>query len=288
MNAIPTSKPSRPPLPELLLPVLLALAAAGCAPGEERLEITGSSTLAPLFNALGERYEEHTGTRVDVQSGGTGRGINDVATGMAPLAMASRRLTAEERDAGLREAVIGRDAVVPIVHADNPVGTLTDQQVMDTFRGNSSHWPESTNEEQRGSGKGPPVTVVNKSEGRATLAAFLEHFALENSEISADIVAGENEQVIRSVAGNPGAIGYVSLAPALAAERRGDISRVALEGQEASVQAVREDRYPLVRDLVLVTPEKPDALTRDFMDFIREPEQQELISDHSFIPVGQE
>lgn len=154
-------------LPALAGALFLALALAGCSGRDDSLEITGSSTMAPLFSEFARRYEEQTGTRVDIQSGGTGRGINDVASGMAQLGMASRRLHPDERENGLAETLVARDAIVLVVHRDNPVSTLSRERLVNIFRGDSGHWPEA-----EWPGAGRSITVVNKSSGRATLETF--------------------------------------------------------------------------------------------------------------------
>jgi phosphate transport system substrate-binding protein len=44
---------------------------------EERLVLTGSSTVAPLVLEIGKRFEkQNPGVRIDVQTGGSCRGIN--------------------------------------------------------------------------------------------------------------------------------------------------------------------------------------------------------------------
>ena len=55
------------------------------------------------------------------------------------------------------------------------------------------------------------MTVVNKAEGRSTLELFLDYFKLKSPDVQADVVIGDNEQGIKTVAGNPNAIGYVSI-----------------------------------------------------------------------------
>ena len=48
--------------------------------------------------------------------------------------------------------------------------------------------------------------MVNKAEGRSTLELFLHHFGLKNSEIKAQVVIGDNQQGIKTVAGNVNAM----------------------------------------------------------------------------------
>ena len=85
-----------------------------------QLIVTGSSTIAPLAGEIAKRFEqEHPGTRIDVQSGGSSRGIADVRRGMADIGMVSRQLNPDEND--LVGYPIARDGVAVILHRDNPL-----------------------------------------------------------------------------------------------------------------------------------------------------------------------
>lgn len=51
-----------------------------------KLVLTGSSTVAPLVAEIAKRYEmEHPEARIDVQTGGSSRGITDVCQGTADI-----------------------------------------------------------------------------------------------------------------------------------------------------------------------------------------------------------
>ena len=64
-----------------------------------KLILTGSSTVAPLANEIAKRFEQqHPGVRVDVQTGGSSRGIVDARRGTADIGMASRALAGDESD----------------------------------------------------------------------------------------------------------------------------------------------------------------------------------------------
>ncbi len=103
-----------------------------------------------------------------------------------------------------RSFSIARDGVTIILNKDNPLPALSDKQVVDIYTGKIKNWKEVK-------GKDAPITVVNKAEGRSTLELFTHYFKLKNSDIKAQVVIGDNEQGIKTVAGNPNAIGYVSI-----------------------------------------------------------------------------
>src|SRR6185503_4103802 len=95
--------------------VALVLAIFGCKPAEAgKLVLTGSSTVAPLAAEIGKRFESlHPGVRVDVQSGGSGRGITDSRQGLADIGLVSRALKDDEKD--LLSFPIANDGVCVIL-----------------------------------------------------------------------------------------------------------------------------------------------------------------------------
>src|SRR5437763_1664948 len=75
---------------------------------KDKVVLTGSSTVAPLASEIGKRFEtKRPGLRVDVQSGGSSRGVADATQGLADIGMVSRALNEEEK--ALNAFTIARD-----------------------------------------------------------------------------------------------------------------------------------------------------------------------------------
>ena len=257
--------------------VLLAVMVAGCDSGADKLVVTGSSTLAPVITEVAARFEEQTGMQVNVQSGGSGRGINDVRQGLADIGMVSRALDESEQD--LDATVVARDGIALIVHEDNPLEGINADQVRALYTGGIDNWRAL-------GGPDRPVTVINKSSGRATLTRFLEFFELNNRAVEPDMIIGENQQGIQAVASDPAAIGYVSIGAAEYEAGAGtSIWLLALNGVEASTEAVARGRYPLGRDLSLVTTGERGARVQRFLDYAGSAAVRDLYRDHYFAPL---
>ncbi|TXI20816.1 MAG: phosphate ABC transporter substrate-binding protein [Nitrosomonas sp.] len=245
----------------------------------QRLVVTGSSTLAPLVNEIARRFESaHPGMRIDVQTGGSSRGITEVRQGIAAIGMVSRALKPDEGD--LRAYAIAQDGIGIIVHAGNRVAGLSRDHVADIFTGNITRWKVLD-------GTGARITVIHKAEGRSTLELFLDYIRRKNSEIKPHIIIGDNAQGIKAVAGNPHAIGYVSIGAAEFEIRRGlPLRLLPLDGIAASVETVRQGVFPLSRPLNLVTLGEPQGLASQFIEFARSPQVHDLVETQYFIPVN--
>lgn len=131
----------------------------------QKLVLTGANTIAPLAGELARRFEPlHPGVRVDVQTRGSARGINDARKGIADIGMVSRALKPDEKY--LHAYAIALDGVGIIVHVSNRIPALSRRQTIDIYTGQIVNWKVV-------GGSDAPITVVNKAEGRSTLELFL-------------------------------------------------------------------------------------------------------------------
>ena len=259
--------------------IVLGISGLTCAnAASERLVLTGSSTVAPLVGEMARRFETmNPGVRIDVQTGGTSRGINDTRNGTADIGMVSRALKPDETD--LHAFTIALDGISIILHANNRVTTLNKQQIVDIYTGKITNWKSVGGADAR-------ITVVNKAEGRSTLELFLHYLELKNSQIKPHAIIGDNPQGIKTVAGNPNAIGYVSIGAAeYEAERGVPIKLLPLDGVDAAIANVRNGTFPLSRPLNLLTSREPQGLARRFIEFVRSLQAHDLVEALYFVPV---
>jgi phosphate transport system substrate-binding protein len=274
----------------LLLPALCLVAGCssrGASPvnnvGERsnglsgKLVLTGSSTVAPLASEIAARFEEqHPDVRIDVQTGGSSRGIADAISGIADIGMASRNLAEDEQE--LQPHQVAIDGIALIVHQDNPVESLSREQVVDIYLDKINSWADV-------GGNDEEIVVANKAEGRGTLEVFCNHFGLDHAAIKADVIVGENQQAIKTVAGNPLAIGYVSIGAAEYEAAHGTpIKLLAADGIPAGRETVMSGEYPITRPLLLVTKGETDPLAKAFLEFALSPNVDDLIEAQSFVP----
>lgn len=243
----------------------------------QRLVLTGSSTIAPLALEIAKRYELlHPDIRIDVQTGGSSRGIADVRRGIADIGMASRALKKSESD--IQAHCIARDGVCLILHADNPIQSLSDQDIVDIYTNKINNWQEL-------GGDDAAIVVVSKAEGRATLEVFLEYFALQNPNIQADVIIGDNEQGIKTVIGNVHAIAYVSIGTAeYNSEHAMPIKLLPVAAVPASTATLGDGTFPIARPLNMLTSGKVSDLAQEFITFCQSAAVHDLIKAQYFVP----
>ncbi len=247
-----------------------------------KLTVTGSSTVAPLAAEIAKRFEtEYPEVRIDVQTGGSSRGIADALSGVADLGMASRAMKTDEEGQGLIGHRLAVDGVSIIVNSENSIDGLTKQQVVQLFTGEITNWSDL-------GGSDAEVVVVNKAEGRATLEVFLNHFELKNEQIQADVVVGDNQHGIKTVAWNPLAIGYVSIGAAQSEADLGTpIRLVPVDGVEPTAANVASGRFEVTRPLLIVSKGEPVGLAAAFLEYAMSPTVHDLIKAQGFETVAQ-
>ncbi len=168
------------------------------------------------------------------------------------------------------------DGISIILHKKNSVTSLSDEQIIRIYKGAIENWADV-------GGESRPITVVNKAEGRSTLGLFLDYFSLKNSQIKADIIIGDNQQGIKTVAGNPGSIGYASIGTAAYEEAQGTpIKLLSMADEPATVEAVASGRYPLTRELNLVVKTPPSGLVKVFIAYAQSAAVHDLIEAQFF------
>lgn len=257
----------------------LLLSGAAVAAEPVLITATGSSTIAPLMAEIGKSFEKaNPHVRVDVQSGGTSRGIADVRQGSARIGMVSRAMHAKEAD--LQAALIARDGVGMVVHKSNPVKMLTREQVIAIYTGKTKNWKDV-------GGPNLPITVISKADGRSTLEVFSEYFGLNSRTIKAQIIIGDNAQEIRTISTSKGAIGYVSIGSAEYEAKNGaPIKLVQLDKFVPSTAAVASGQYPMARDLNLVYRKPLSKDESALIAFAGSPAARREIESQFFIPVN--
>lgn len=252
---------------------------APAANGAARVTVVGASTISPLLAEIAKVYEQqHPGMRIEVQAGGSARGVLDVRSGAADIGMVSRRLAPDEKD--LESVLIGMDGIAIIVNRANPVAGFTRDDIIGIYSGRIRNWKEL-------GGADLPILVVSKAEGRSTLEIFSHYFGLPYRNISAQVIIGDNQQGIETVARSPAAIAYVSIGTAeYEAEHGSAIRLVPLDGHVPTTAAVASGNYPISRELNLVYQPTLSAPLRAFVAFAHSDAVTGLVRKQYFVPVG--
>src|SRR2546422_3161630 len=251
--------------------------AADVAPAAAtKLLITGSSTMAPMVSEMARRFEVlYPGMKVEVRSGGSGRGISDLRAGTSSIGMISRALLDSERE--FFAFPIARDGVALIVNHDNPVKSLSAQQTLAIITGKINNWKTV-------GGRDAAVMLLLRAKGQGSVELLPELLNFSHADVRAHATIVENEALIREVEAKPNAIGPVSLGESERKAQAGArIKALAFGGIAASTKTIRNGSYPVSRRLALVTRRLPEGTEKRFIDFALSGHVADFFAKYDFV-----
>ncbi|MCI5698866.1 MAG: substrate-binding domain-containing protein [Lachnospiraceae bacterium] len=133
------------------------------------------------------------------------------------------------------------------------------------------------------------ITVVSREDGSGTRGAFIELFGVEQKNDAGEKVdyttvdaeiTNNTSVMMTTVAGNPSAIGYISLG-----SLNDTVKAVKIDGVEASVDNVKSGDYKVSRPFNIVTKDDLSEVAQDFIDFILSTEGQAVVEENGYIPL---
>ena len=228
-----------------------------------------------VIGALGEAFQSDSGITVTYNATGSGAGIQAVLEGRCDIGLASRDLKDEEKAKGLEGTVLAYDGIAIIVNPENPVNDLDLETIAKIYTGEIKNWKEI-------GGNDAEIVLIGREAGSGTRDGF------ESITDTEDKCAYRQEltstgDVITTVASNPNAIGYASLASV-----KDTVKALKIDGVTASEETIKNGTYVVQRPFVLVT--KTDVTlsesAQSFFNFITSEAAHEIIIEAGVVPAN--
>ena len=236
----------------------------------------GSTSMQKVIGALGEAFmEANPDVTFTYNPTGSGTGIQAVSEGRCDIGLSSRALKAEEKDSGLIETILAYDGIAVIVNPENPVSDLTLAQIADIYTGKITNWSEI-------GGDDAEIVLIGREAGSGTRSGFEEIVGVVDACQYRQELSSTGD-VITTVAQNPGAIGYASLASV-----KDTVKAVQVEGVTPSEDTVKDGSYAIQRTFVLVTKEGVtlSEAAQAFFDYATSPDAAPVITAAGVVPVA--
>jgi len=246
---------------------IFSLGFAQAFAGNQRLRISGSTTVAPIIQS----YVQDLSTQgldllVDTQGGSSG-GLLALKSGDADIAMVSSPLSEEHRKwfegKNLSETTIAYDALAVIVSKslfEAGVTKLSKESLQKIYESKVKSWNEL------GAGPDKPILFFNKEPGRGTWEVFVKYLYgnLKTVPNVPHPVVGSNQEVMAKVSKSNHAISTVSLAWAHKNDQVKALSLQDSKGEfiDPSMENAKNGKYPLVRPLILLTLNRQNDLKK--------------------------
>ena len=236
----------------------------------------GSTSMEKVIGALSEAFMEANGkVSVTYNPTGSGTGIQAVQEGRCDIGLSSRALKDEEKASGLQETVLAYDGIAVIVNPENPVEDLTLEQIAAIYTGEITNWSEL-------GGSDSEIVLIGREAGSGTRSGFEEIVEVKDlcqyrQELSS------TGDVIATVAQNPGAIGYASLASV-----KDTVKAVKVGGVAPSEETVKDESYAIQRPFVMVTKEGAELseAAQAFFDYAVSKEANSVVTAAGVVPAN--
>lgn len=137
------------------------------------------------------------------------------------------------------------------------------------------------------SNSGHEITVISREDGSGTRGAFIELFGIEVKDANGEKVDMTTEDaeisnstsvVMTSVAGNPYAIGYISMGSI-----NDTVKALSIDGAAPTVENVNAGTYKIVRPFNIATTGNISEAAQAFIDFILSAEGQAVVEENGYI-----
>jgi phosphate transport system substrate-binding protein len=240
---------------------------AGCG-------ITKKSFMAELASAYKAKY----GTEIVLEGGGAAKGIRRVGDKSADIGGSCRpKLPGRADELSTQLNPVAWDALVVIVHPDNPVNNITIAQLRRMFEGKIHNWKEL-------GGKDQPLELQVRRGKFSGVGRTLRELAFGDfdKDFVASAVHKSSGPLEKAVVSNPNAVGVTGVSSA----RKRNVKILTLEGKEPSYDNIRSGEYLFYRPLYIAhNPSSPryDEVKR-FIDFAHSREGRKIIRKQGVVP----
>lgn len=235
----------------------------------------GSTSMEKVIMSLGESFQaKNKGISVGYNPTGSGSGITAVSEGRCDIGLSSRALKDDEKASGLKETVLALDGIAIIVNPENKVSDLTLEQIAKIYTGEITNWKEV-------GGDDAEIVLIGREAGSGTRDGFESITGTKDSCKYRQELTSTGD-VITTVAGNPNAIGYASLASV-----KDSVKALSVGGVAPTEATVSDGTYAVQRPFVLVTKQGAElsAAAQLFFDYATSKDAAEIISAAGAVPV---
>jgi len=272
----------------LTLPLIAALVTSCAAhpAGKQNITLKGSDTMLQLGQRWAEVYmKDHPNATIQVTGGGSGTGIAALVNGTTQICQSSRPMKDEEkasvkqqRKADVSEIPVAVDALAVYLNKQNRVDHMTMEQVRRIFQGEITNWKDV-------GGPNANIVLYGRENNSGTYVFFKEHVLANGDFAEKYQPLGGTAAVINAVVKDVNGIGYGGIGYATDLKAISIAKDAASEPVAPTMENALSNKYPLSRFLYWYTAGPPAGTIKDLVDWVLEPQGQNIVKDVGFYPL---
>ena len=279
--------------------IALALLAAGLSAtlavqARTLIQNKGSDTLVNVAQAWAEAYPEvNPEVAVAVSGGGSGTGIAAMINGTVDIANASRKMKAKEIKSAEAngqhpvEHVVGFDALAVFINNNNPITTLSIEQLRNIYGRDPKFTKWSDLGVKVPGCDSDEIVVASRQNNSGTYAYFKETVLGKKGKYrTGTLDMHGSKEVVDLVENTACAIGYSGLAYATE-----HVKKVCIATEtggpciEPTVATASDHSYPIARPLFMYTNGEPKGAIKKYLDWILSDAGQCILLKKGYAPV---
>jgi phosphate transport system substrate-binding protein len=259
----------------VILAVVVPGAPANTAKRVPTITASGSTSVAPLFAKLAQKYVQSHNVQFRLSQGGSDVGISDVAHGRVDIGNSSRDPKPTD-PGGLVFHKIAKDAICVITNDSNTLPNLSQSGVQAIFDGDVRHWndvPGAT----RGS---DTIDLFVRTAASGTQDAFQKIF-MDPKQVDNSIAKqlSSNGLIQQKVKSDKDGVGYVSLFFAKGTHP------VAYKGVACNLRNAKSGQYGGLRNFWMVTRGNQPAAAISFIHWVQNSSAAKQIIGTQWVPL---
>ncbi len=259
------------------------------------IQNTGSDTMVNLAQAWAEAYAAvDDGVSIEVSGGGSGTGIAALIENTVDIANCSRKMEPMEIKKAVettgkepKEFLVGYDALAIYVHRNNPIDSLSLEQLAEIYgeKGTITRWSQLGVTLPKGARD--EIMVISRQSNSGTYHYFREAVIGKKRDMRLGTIDMHgSKDVVELVGRTPSAIGYSGMGYSNDRVKMLRICRKLGERAYApTIDNTQKGLYPIARPLLMYTLGEPDEAVRRYIDWILSPEGQKFVELSGYIPL---
>lgn len=260
----------------------------------EGISESGSTTMAEVAALWAYEFKDETGIKVTIDTPGSGTGITNFIQGKADIAQCSRAMKQSEKDLAaannitVTEWKVAVDGLAIITNKNNPVSSLSIEQLKGIYNGAITNWNQVGGNDQA-------IVLYGRDSASGSYASFKDMVLGTDNYSSSMQQFNTNALIVPEVENNVGGIGYVGVGYAKEASSQLNILSISKTTGGTAYSPMDKDSvyagsvnssagYPLSRYLYLYTDGVPakDSSQYKWISFVLGTKGQELVNEAGF------
>lgn len=142
-------------------------------------------------------------------------------------------------------------------------------------------------EKKESNNKNDKINVVSREDGSGTRGAFIELFEIEEKDENGNKIdntidtaefINSTSVMMQTIAGDPSAIGYISLG-----SLNDTVTALNIDGVAPSIKTIKDGSYAISRPFNIATKGELSDVAKDFIDYILSTDGQDIVEEKGYI-----